>query len=391
MNIKQTKKPEPRVEPKYISTLGMQAYDIDNLYPQNIQRIVAASATASTCFGRYVDFIEGNGLSNQALSDFIINMSGETVDDMHHLCSEDVGRYWGIAIHVNYNLLGKIVGATHIPFENCRLEEPDARGCVSRIFVHPDWTGRMTRQGKKVTITVENVDIFPVFNPDPEIVRSQIAAAGGIEYYKGQVLWVSMSGKWTYPIPRYDSVITDMSTDEGLSNIMYRNARNNFLISGVFVVRRGTGGPVDETGEDYVDNIGYAEELARVQGDMKANVILQAEIGPDEDMPEFIPFQTQNFDKDFTATNESIAERIYSVFGQEAFYCLRTGKVGFSGNLINDAKIEYSQRVQKEQRTLTRSYKKIFDNWDESAGLPFTVGEPINIEPIITQIADAAL
>lgn len=53
-----------------------------------------------------------------------------------------------------------------------------------------------------------------MFNPRKNVVLSQIDKAGGLEYYKGQVLWVSMAGSNTYPLAIYDSVITEMSTDE---------------------------------------------------------------------------------------------------------------------------------------------------------------------------------
>lgn len=33
------------------------------------------------------------------------------------------------------------------------------------------------------------------FNPQKDVILAQIEAAGGIEYYKGQILWVSMARK----------------------------------------------------------------------------------------------------------------------------------------------------------------------------------------------------
>lgn len=36
-----------------------------------------------------------------------------------------------------------------------------------------------------------------------------------------------------------------------------------------------------------------------------------------------------NYDKEFTVTDASVVERIYSAYGQEPWYCIRVGKVGF--------------------------------------------------------------
>lgn len=35
----------------------------------------------------------------------------------------------------------------------------------------------------------------------------------------------------TYPVGKGDRVATEMSTDEGLSNVKYRNVRNNFFLA----------------------------------------------------------------------------------------------------------------------------------------------------------------
>ena len=89
----------------------------------------------------------------------------------------------------------------HVPFENCRLEEEDDDGVISHIVVHPDWRGKKTRGGKAVKVTIETIEVFPVFNPSPDVVQLQIQAAGGIEFYKGQILYISRAGRNAYPLP----------------------------------------------------------------------------------------------------------------------------------------------------------------------------------------------
>lgn len=73
MNVQQSPKPRERFEARYNSMLGIQSYDSDNLYPQNVRRIAAVSATATTCIQRYIDFLEGNGIHSQALSQLVVN------------------------------------------------------------------------------------------------------------------------------------------------------------------------------------------------------------------------------------------------------------------------------------------------------------------------------
>lgn len=113
MNVKHTKKPETRVDVKYLSSLGIKTYGDNNLYPQTVRDIVDSSPTGRTCVERRSTYIEGNGLASQALAETVCDTRGNTVDDVHHLCADDVAYQDGLALHVNYNILGQIVSMAH--------------------------------------------------------------------------------------------------------------------------------------------------------------------------------------------------------------------------------------------------------------------------------------
>ena len=370
MRVKELKKKSGvRVDTRFIQMLGIQSYGDDNLYPQTVRNIIAASSTGSECADRFADFIEGNGFREVSFSEYVVNRKGDTVDGIHALVCRDMADFNGIALHVNYNILGQIVELQHIPFENCRLVEEDDNGYVPKIAVHPDWSGRKTRKGKKIRVTKEYVDYIDVFNPTKAVVMAQIEAAGGIEYYKGQVLWVSMAGKQTYPIGKADRVITEMSTDEGLSNVKYRNVRNNFLPSGMVVTKKGSSVDFDENGNEIEapEDDGFSDSLVRLQGDTNSSKLLEVTLDNDEEIPQFIRLATQNYDKEFTVTDASVVERIYSAYGQEPWYCIRIGKVGFSGDILEDAFEYYNSIVSKQQRLIERTFDRIFRNWYEVA------------------------
>lgn len=370
MRVKELKKKSGvRVDTRFIQMLGIQSYGDDNLYPQTVRNIIAASSTGSECADRFADFIEGNGFREVSFSEYVVNRKGDTVDGIHALVCRDMADFNGIALHVNYNILGQIVELQHIPFENCRLVEEDDNGYVPKIAVHPDWSGRKTRKGKKIRVTKEYVDYIDVFNPTKAVVMAQIEAAGGIEYYKGQVLWVSMAGKQTYPIGKADRVITEMSTDEGLSNVKYRNVRNNFLPSGMVVTKKGSSVDFDKNGNEIEvpEDDGFSDSLVRLQGDTNSSKLLEVTLDNDEEIPQFIRLATQNYDKEFTVTDASVVERIYSAYGQEPWYCIRIGKVGFSGDILEDAFEYYNSIVSKQQRLIERTFDRIFRNWYEVA------------------------
>lgn len=145
MNVKTVKKPKRRVDVSYVSRFKMQAYGYDNLYPQNLARITEASGTAMLCLNRYSRFIEGYGFDSDVIAALAMNQQGDTADDLLRNVAQDLARFGGFALHVNYNVLGQVSSVSHVPFENCRLEETDDKGDVAQSCCIP--TGSRRKRG----------------------------------------------------------------------------------------------------------------------------------------------------------------------------------------------------------------------------------------------------
>lgn len=368
MRAKELKKrSKKRIDVSCIKALGIQSYGDDNLYPHVLRNIIAASSTGTECANRLAGFIEGNGFREVKFSEYVVNRRGDTADDIHTLVCKDVADCKGLSLHVNYNMFGEICELNFVPFENCRLMEEDENGYVSKIALHPDWTGKKTRNGKAIQVKKENIDFIDVFNPRKEVVLSQIEAAGGLEYYKGQILWLSMDGNYIYPVGTADSVLTEMCTDEGLANVKYRNACCNFLPAGMMITKKGARIDNEDENSGRNEDTGFSDTLAQLQGDTNSLKIFEVEISTDEEKPEFVPLKSNNYDKEFTVTDASTVERIYSAYEQEPWYCIRIGKVGFSGDILEDAFEYYNSIVSKQQRMIERAFQKIFEGWYENA------------------------
>lgn len=380
MNANNVIRPPKRIDVSYLMELNIQSYGSDNLYPQRMYDLVQNSPTGASCLDRYQTFIEGNGLRDTNFSEYICNRKGETVDDIYRLISQDVAYYRGFALHVNYDSTGKIVELQHIPFQDCRLEEEDEQGQVVYVNIHPDWTGRSTRKGKPITVNRRNVKKMFLFNPIQKVVMAQIVASGGIDQYQGQVLWFSMDGRYQYPKPIYDKVVTCLSTDEGLDNVKYRNVRNGFMLAGMFIHKKGISFELDEEGNtvEKEDEYDFSKSLDVFQGDANCCSIMDITLNAEDDKPEFINVEGTNYDAKFNCTEQSVVERIYSAFGQEPWYCIRAGKLGFSGTVLAEAYEYYNSLVNKERRAISRSLKRIFDNWHEMAN----PSQDYEIEPL---------
>lgn len=364
MNVRELKKPQKRIKPSYISRLNLQSYDTSNLYPQYIANFLAASPTAGSCTDRLATYIEGRGVADTVLADTIVNRQRETLADIVHLCAEDFAKFNGFALHVTYNAFCEISGIRVVPFEDLRLFESDVNGYVSEVAYFPDWSEEETRGGKRLRVSEETIERFDVFNPERDIVAAQIAAANGIEFYKGQILYVTNHGRNIYPTAPIDRILNETSTDEGISNVKNRNVRNNFLPAGM-IVHKGGVTDVDNLSSEERWQMkksadGFSDAIEALQGDTNACNLLEVTIDYEDEKPEFVPITTNNYDKVFEATEASTIERIYSAFGQEAFYCLRIGKIGFSGSVMADAKKEYAEQQLKRQKLIARTLNDIF-------------------------------
>ena len=57
MNINNVRKPKKRIDVSYCSTLSIQLYGRDNLYPQRMRDLIQSSHTGGACCERYQTFI----------------------------------------------------------------------------------------------------------------------------------------------------------------------------------------------------------------------------------------------------------------------------------------------------------------------------------------------
>ncbi|MFZ4412447.1 MAG: hypothetical protein ACOYOV_05125 [Bacteroidales bacterium] len=360
MNITNLKREPQRIETEDYISLGVQAFGKTNLYPQTAKLLTSSSGIASSCIDTYSKFIEGRGFKDVNFYQSIVNSSGLECDELLRLVSKDISDYRGFALHFNYNAMCEISDLNFTPFENCRLGIEDDNGYVSKIGIHPDWA-KLKRKTRSKGITLKTIDFVDVYNPKKEVVKAQIEKAGGIDHYKGQVLWFSFDGGFIYPKPKYDSVCTDISTDAGLSNVMYRNVRYNFLTAGMLVRKKTSKSQDADSDVDTEDN--FSSNFKKFQGDENACKMIDVEIEFDEEAPQFVPFKTNSYDKEFSATEKSIGERIGRVFQQPPILRSETVPTGFTQDAINDAYNFYNSITEPERRTVERIFKRIFSNY----------------------------
>jgi len=353
-------KTEPRIERNiYLTSKRIKGYGQENDYPQKILEIVNASGTGSTCVGIYVKFVEGAGFEDLVFSETVLNSKGEKADSLLRKFAKDLSQYNGFACLVKYNGAGLPYAYYNIPFEHCRLEINGDKQYTGRVAVYNDWTDKLGQP-----FQIEKVKFLNRFNPKKVI--EEMEEAGGPESYYGQVFYYTADGEWEYPLSPFDSVVTDMLSEEGCSTVKYRNVKNNFLPAGILVRKgkkpktldNGTIDPYDPYNQEIFDS---ADDLRKAQGDMNSSKIWVVDVDADEEIPELIDFNAKNYDKEFTYTEESVQENIGRKFMVPPILRGVDVGAGFGADLMTNAYDFMNSVTGNERRMLETAFQDLME------------------------------
>jgi hypothetical protein len=340
------------ISPRYILTTnkteGIINYDVDNAYPQRIMDIVHSSGCATRCVNEYGKFIEGQGFTDLFFYKAIVNGKQQSVDKILSKVARDKARYNGYALHVNYNALGQVIEVHHVPFEYCRLGDPNIPEYAGKIAVYTDWYRQRSTKIKK-----EDIKWFNVFNPDKAV--SEALACGGFNMYKGQILWWSFEGE-QYPLSPIDPVIEDVESDARIKNHKRKAIATGFNADFALITQ--------EKFESESEREEYIANLENFQGDENAGNIMLVEIDRPEQKPEVMPFPVSNADGKFQYTETSIHDNIRKCFGIPPVLIgeATAGKLGTSQEII-DACNFYNAITDPERRAVSESFQLIFNKW----------------------------
>ena len=348
-------KSAPQFESRDWRQYGIQTYGDTNDFPQTVSEIVQASKTGNACLSIYNDFVYGHGFKDPGIYKLQVNKEGEKLDKILRMVCKDFTLWHGFAIHVNYNMNFRVSSIHHIPFESLRLAKADDDGFIGRTAYHPDW-GR--RDKTRSRWSPSDIEWFHFFNPDPEVILNQVEEAGGWDNYGGQILYFSgdSEGSPSYPVPIFIAAMTDMRTEEALANVAGRNACSNFLSAGILVDIK------DET-QDQSQVNETQKELNKFQGDENASQLWYIQCKSKEEVPQFIRFSGENYDKAFEVTQRVIPENIGQSFKQPPI--LRAVDVGanFGADLMTNAYKYYNSVTVRERQQLEEAFISIFEYW----------------------------
>lgn len=377
----------PQIERRIIvrpnQTYGILSYDADNAYPQRMLELVAGSPTAKDCWNKRAKFIGGNGFEEQGLGKQVVNGRGLTLARLDKAISEDKGLFRGFGIQVNYNANLKISELNYVKFEDIRMGNTDSPELCGKFVLYNDW-GRKTWKN----IMRSKFHVLHPFNPDPEIVKQQIAEAGGLEHYKGQLYYFNPEVD-DYPLIEADSVWEDFETEAGIKTFNNREVTTGFLPSTMLFMKARR----EEADTYSPDAAGYnrppsqlERDLGIFQGAKSAQKIIVIEYEDEDTRPEFKPYDIQNNDKLFESTEKSVEARIIKGFSIPRALVTNDQQGGLNNNGAEkkEAIREFNDITAPDRADIAEVYQTLFahfytdinpsGNWNKVA-IPAIVAE----------------
>lgn len=193
---------------------GVVSYDSDNLYPQRIANLIDASKTATACVAKAEENIVCEGFSDEEFAR-MTNDHGQDMNDILEFIGEDIPRYRGYALIIQYggDYLPRAVYP--VPFGYVRAvlnKDYKDNSRVNKWLVFDNWDRSVLKNTNSKT-----GKIYPTFNP--ENFAKECEEYGGIENHPGQLYYSNLSNRYPYPISPFHAVQPEMAAERG--NALY--------------------------------------------------------------------------------------------------------------------------------------------------------------------------
>lgn len=327
-------------------------WGIRNDYPDKLEEVVEISGTAFSCLGVYIDFLTGKGIKDSNVKDFVVNEDGDTLQNTFNRSKADFAKYNACCLHVNINASFDLVSIKHIPFKYFRLGIRNKKdGLIRDCSIYDDWGRRSIKNFNSVSDL--KPEKYPLFSFNRDELRRRLQEDGDFINSKGFIVYFNPDGDQCYPKPIYMPLVGNMRSEEALSNVLSRNVCNNFLTAGAIV-------DILNKDETKTEKNQTKESLLGFQGDFESCKIMYLQVRSKEEIPEFINFQTNNYDKQFTFTAEYLPATIGKIFKQPPVLRMEDVAEGLSANKMREGYTMYNTITQKQRDFLDSSYTSLF-------------------------------
>lgn len=338
--------------------LGFHWNGPDNLYPNEIENLIAESVTAVRGSRLMSAYMIGKGF--EGYNSIVVNEDENlTLFEFGNDIAQSIANHKGVWIHMNYNFELNIMDFKVLPFTDCRLGRKDSNKYSGKVLVCDDWA-----DPKKV----KNAQRIDVFNSNKDVIQAQIDAAEGIENYKGQIFYYN-DGPYVYPLSPLHPSRDDAGSERQASTYKYTSLKKGFFGKTLVITAplvesalKNAESTDDKTlyQDQLKDRKDFRETIQSFVGAENVDGVLHLELEFDEKIDDQIMFKNIDSnidDKLFEFTENSVRNNIRMCFNNVPAVLIETpdgAMFGNSGEGIVQAKIFYQDQTVLERMQLTQ-------------------------------------
>ncbi len=346
----------------------------NNLYPNEIEGIVANSPTAKRCVKLWGKFVSGRGMVDP-LTDVIVNTrKNYKLSNIASLAADEAGEQGGAFFHVGYGLNDQLKLTQRsldlLDYTKCRLTKQDDDKNEGKI-IYKDWAKKLTFNDKN---NVQR-EYYP-YNPDPLVVLEQIKTdyakskgtptddlATMLPHYTGQVYYWNLTPKYKYAIAPIDPVYNDADSEARIQVYNNGGIRDGFL-GKIAIITQGLD---DETAKKV------EKDLIDWLGETGGNGIWRLDVEKAESLDnilKIIQLKAQIDPKLFADLKKEIRSAIIGMFNiPEGMLNVSDSIFGTQSDTYEGFKLFFSEQTEDERLKLQDTLKYL--------------GFPCEIEPIV--------
>jgi hypothetical protein len=327
----------------------------DNLKPTIIENIIKSSPTAFQCAWLYERFLGGAGfevdLSKVNLSNGVLPYSPNKL--LFDSCNP-LSRHQGFFMHVQYNANYEKHSFKLIPYSMCRLGKKDSAEYIGKILVSPKGWGKDLKK--------DEVKVYDVYNPRPEVIQAQVDKAGGWHNYNGQIFFFKFSSNTTYPESLIETAFDFADTEHQLGKFYSGTTRRGF--TDVTIIRH-------RKFDNKTDENNFDENVKKVTGFENASSTLVVEDDWDDEREKTGNFKFDQIKNDVRSEKFAHFESSSANFIRKAFKNIPpqlvdyvAGKLGnTSGEDLIKAQSVYNAIISRDQEDLELAFAELFRNY----------------------------
>jgi len=326
-------------------------WGLDNLYPNTLEYLLNASVTAKNAVDKSAKAIIGKGVANGHV---IVNSKGQTLNDVIRTSVREYIKHNNAFIWLSFNLLGEISAIESVPSKNVRVGKRDDVDYSGKYLVYSNWDGQ---NGRVDTNAIQIVDRF---NLNPEIIKSQIENAGGIQKYKGQIIHLQKYFNEIYSLSDADCILNDMVSEIQASEFRQKGSNDGFLNTKLLVTK-----PFNSP----EDRRTFLNNLDAVRGSKNSNSVILLE-SPDasSDLNEQINLQdltSEHNDELFRYSESQVEKNIAKAFNVPISLInpSDSGIFGNSGELYKSIMQIMWQEREEERMKIEEIFTNIMNNY----------------------------